>query len=104
MSTLDATRAVFDHAQIGMAVLDSASASALAALAADGTSLRIDLKLGAPDATAHWVQPHVSRAPDDDAGPSPIVGAFEEVTDERKAADHARATARDEKTARATRL
>ena len=131
MSARDAARAVFDHAQVRMAVLDSVGVliqtnpalqqllglesdallgrslatlvdavdepictAALAALAADGTPLRIDLKLGAPDDTARWVRVHLSRAPDDDASPSLIVGTFEEVTNERQAADHVRITAR----------
>ena len=130
-SARDSARAVFDHSQIGMAVLDSTGAlietnpalqrllglepdalagrslaslvdaahhdmcvSTVDTLAADGTPVRVDLRLRTPDDTERWVRVHLSRAPDDDTGPSPIVGAFEEVTDEKKTADHTQATTR----------
>ena len=121
-SARDTARTVFDHAQIGMAVLDYTGAliqtnpalrrllglepdapadqslaslidtahrdmwlTTVDALVADGTPVRIDLKLRASNDTERWVRVHLSRAPDDDTGSSPIVGTFEEVTDEKKA-------------------
>ena len=68
--------------------------STVDSLVADRTAVRVDLRLPSPDDTERWVRVHLSRAPDDDTGPSPIVGTFEEVTDEKKAADHARAATR----------
>jgi len=121
-SARDSARTVFDHAQIGMAVLDYTGAliqtnpalrrllglepdapadqslaslidtahrdmwlTTVDALVADGTPVRIDLKLRASNDTERWVRVHLSRAPDDDTGSAPIVGTFEEVTDEKKA-------------------
>ena len=130
-SVRDSAHAVFDHSQVGMAVLDSAGAllqtnpalrrllglapdalagrslaslvdaahhdmwvSTVEALVAEGTPTRVDLRLRAPDDTERWARVHLSRAADDDAGPSPIVGTFEEVTDEKKTAAEAQATGR----------
>ena len=67
--------------------------STVDSLVADRTAVRVDLRLRSPDDRERWVRVHLSRAPDD-TGPSPIVGTFEEVTDEKTAADHARAATR----------
>ena len=127
----DSARTVFDHAQIGMAVLDSDGAlihtnpalrkllgleldapagrslaslidaahhelcvSTVDAIVADGTPVTVDLKLRVSNETERWVRMHLSRAPDDDTLSSPIVGTFEEITDEKTTAADAQAMTR----------
>ena len=68
--------------------------STVEAIVADGTPVRVDLKLRASNDTERWVRVHLSRAPDDDTGASPIVGTFEEVTADQKAAADAQAMTR----------
>jgi PAS domain S-box-containing protein len=72
--------------------------AALDALVADGTHLKLDLRLaareheggdGSGDIDAgdaeRWARVHLSRGPTRGAGASPLVGTFEDVTDEKKA-------------------
>ena len=128
-SARDSARSVFDHAQIGMAVLTSTGAlvdtnpalqhllglapknlrgrslmslvdatdqslcaSTLTRLSADEAVGKIDVRLAAPNHIERWVRVRLSLVPTDDTSPSPIVGTFEEITDEKQAADRARAT------------
>ena len=61
-------------------------------LVADGTPVRVEFRVPVTDDLERWVRAHLSRTPDDKA--APIVGVFEEVTDEKKAARAARASTR----------
>ena len=61
-------------------------------LVADGTPVRVDFRVPVSDDLGRWVRAHLSRTPDDEA--APIVGVFEEVTDEKKAARAAQASTR----------
>ena len=122
----DHTRAVFDRAQLGMAVLDGTGAftetnpalhrllgldsgdllgqsletvvdaedrdavvKILGALVTNGTPGKADLRFSTAGNGTCWVRTHLSRGPADDRGTA-IIGTFENVTDEKQAAEAVR--------------
>ena len=126
----DYTRVVFDHAQLGMAVLDGTGTftetnqalrrllgitpddllgqsletvvdaedrdtvvTTIDALMTRGTPAKVDLRFSSMDNGTHWVRMHLSRGPADDPSAA-IIGTFEDVTDEKQAAEAAHSRTR----------
>ena len=121
--TFGHARLVFDHAQLGMAVLDGTGAftqtnqalqrllglesgdvlgqsldtivdaedrdtvvATLEALLTQGTASKVDLRFTPKGSGTCWVRTHLSRGPADDRSTA-IIGTFEDVTDEKLAAE-----------------
>jgi two-component system, cell cycle sensor histidine kinase and response regulator CckA len=126
----DYARVVFDHAQLGMAVLDGTGTftqtnqalrtlfgftpddligqsleavvdaeyratvvTALDGLLTMGTSAKVDLRFSSTTRGPRWVRTHLSREPADDRRTA-IIGTFEDVTDEKQAAEAAHSRTR----------
>ena len=126
----DHARAVFDHAQLGMAVLDDTGAftqtnyalqrllgldpdhlrgqpleamvdaedrdtvvTILDALVTQGTPGKADLRFSPTGNSTRLVRTHLSRGPTDDQSTA-IIGTFEDVTDESRAAEAVRSRTR----------
>ena len=103
LRTNPALRQIFGHEPEAMAGRSLASlvhaashdtcVSTVKALVSGGSPVRIDLRLRAAGDTERWVRARLSPGPAD-AEVSPIVATFDEVTDEKKAADDAQTTTR----------
>ena len=128
--TLGHARAVFDHAPMGMAVLDDTGAftqtnhalqrllglepddllgqsletivdagdrdtvvTTLEALLTQGKTSKVDLRFTPRGKGTRWVRTHLSQGPADDRSTA-IVGTFEDVTDEKLAAEAAHSKTR----------